>query len=433
MRIAFVADPLESLDAAIDTSVGLMHAAQDRGAEVWVTEAGHLEAVHGRARALARRVRLAPSHPVDGHRWAVPKHWFTAERPEHVWLDEMAAIFIRTEPPVDATYTYATLILDLVDPSRTRIINDPRGLRACSEHLLPLRFLDLIPPTVVTTDERAIRAFLAEHGEAVVKPVDGFSGRGVLRLDRHDPNLASLIEISTANGSTPVVVQRFLREVNAGNKRLFVVGGEPVGAVYRYPVAGDFRIGNPSAEAPITARDREICQRLAPVLRANGIHLAGLDVIGPYLIEVNVTSVGALRKADALLGWTLCADLLDSVFCARSFLARAARGLNPMSSLVAARADSPGGSRPERLLSPDIGGRLATRANYRRAAVYPLAHGHPAGAGDGGDDDPGLQERNGQAPDELGANPATEGARKDHQRGQRPIGQTGCGEGRADQ
>jgi glutathione synthase len=112
------------------------------------------------------------------------------------------------------------------------------------------------------------------------------------------------------------VVQRFLREVSEGNKRVFVVAGDPVGAVYRYPAAGDFRIGNPSAEAPVTTRDREICARLAPVLRDHGILLAGLDVIGPYLIEVNVTSVGALRKADALLGWTLCADLLDSVLSA---------------------------------------------------------------------------------------------------------------------
>jgi glutathione synthase len=193
------------------------------------------------------------------------------------------------------------------------MVNDPRGLRACSEHLFPLRYPDLIPPTVVTADPRTIRSFLADQGTAVVKPVDGFSGRGVLRLDRHDPNLASLIEISTRGGTRAVIVQRYLREVAAGNKRIFTVAGAPVGAVYRYPAPGDFRIGNPSAEAPITARDREIGRRLAPSLRRNGIHLAGLDVIGEYLIEVNVTSVGALRKADALLGWTLCADLLDHV------------------------------------------------------------------------------------------------------------------------
>jgi len=316
MRVAFVADPLASLDPSTDTTVGLMHAAQNRGAEVLVTEVGRLEAVGGRARALARPVRLAPSRPVGGHLWSVPDPWFTAGDPGHVWLDELAAVFMRTEPPLDEAYTTATLILDLVDPARTALVNDPRGLRVCSEHLLPLHFPDLIPPTVVTADPHTIRSFLIQHGTAVAKPVDGYAGRGVLRLDRHDPNLASLIEICTAAGTRATVVQRFLREVSEGNKRVFVVAGDPVGAVYRYPAAGDFRIGNPSAEAPVTTRDREICARLAPVLRDHGILLAGLDVIGPYLIEVNVTSVGALRKADALLGWTLCADLLDSVLSA---------------------------------------------------------------------------------------------------------------------
>lgn len=313
MRTAFVADPLDTLDPSVDTTVGLMHAAQDRGAEVWITEAVRIEAVEGRARASARRVTLAASRPHDAHTWTVPERWCTASAPRPVWLDEFDAVFMRTEPPMDEAFTTATLILDLVDPVRTALVNDPRGLRACSEHLFPLHFPDLIPPTVVTADERAVREFLAEHGPAVVKPVDGFAGRGVLRLDRHDPNLVSLVEIATADGTRAVVVQRFQREVGSGNKRVFVVDGEPVGAVYRYPVPGDFRIGNPSAEAPLTARDREICTRIAPALRRLGIRLAGLDVIGPHLIEVNVTSVGALRKADALLGWTLCADLLAQV------------------------------------------------------------------------------------------------------------------------
>jgi glutathione synthase len=313
VRTAFIVDPPETLDAAIDTSIGLMHAAQDRGAEVWITQARLLEAVNGRARALARRARLAPSRPTGDHRWTVADPWFTAGAAQHIWLDEMDAVFMRTEPPVDATFTAATLILDLIDPARTTMINDPRGLRICSEHLFPLQFPDLIPPTVVTTAAHTIKAFLAEHRVAIVKPVDGFAGRGVLRLDRHDPNLASLIELSTGNGARPVVVQRYLREVANGNKRVFVVSGAPVAAVYRYPIAGDFRIGNPSAAAPLTPRDREICARLAPTLLRHGIHLAGLDIIGPHLIEVNVTSVGALRKADALLGWTLCTDLLDGV------------------------------------------------------------------------------------------------------------------------
>jgi glutathione synthase len=313
MKIAFVVDPLAGLDGSIDTSVGLMRAAQDRGAEVWVTEAGLLEAVAGRARARARRLRLGPQRPRSDRGSHPGSGWYTATEPKPVWLDEMAAVFMRTEPPLDQTFTTATLILDLIDRSRTVLVNDPSGLRACSEHLLPLRFPDLIPPTVVTADPGTVRQFLSEHGLAVAKPVDGYAGRGVLRLDRHDPNLASLVELCTQGGTRAAVVQRYLREVSEGNKRVFVVAGEPVAAVFRFPAAGDFRIGNPTAPAPITARDREICRRLAPTLRRHGIHLAGLDVIGDHLIEVNVTSVGALRKADLLLGWTLCADLVDSV------------------------------------------------------------------------------------------------------------------------
>jgi glutathione synthase len=313
MKVVFVVDPLPDLDPGIDTSVGLMQAAQEGGAEVWVTEAGRLGAVNGRARALAQPISMAPVGLAVGCRFAVAQPWYTLGPPAYIWLDEAAAVFMRTEPPLDQTYVTATLILDLVDPSRTVMVNDPRGLRLCSEHLLPLRFRDLIPPTIVTADGREIRSFLNEQGSAVIKPVDGFSGRGVLRLQRHDPNLSSLIDIATGDGNRAVIVQRFLREVGDGNKRIFVVDGEPVAAVLRYPEDGDFRIGPPSAEATLTARDREICARLAPSLRDSGIVLAGLDVIGTHLIEVNVTSVGALRKADALCGWTLCADLLDRV------------------------------------------------------------------------------------------------------------------------
>ena len=228
-----------------------MHAVQERGGEVWVTQATLLEALNGRARALARRIKIAPSHPLGDHRWSVAEPWYLASTARHVWLDDMAAVFIRTEPPIDEAYTTATLIMDLIDPARTAVMDNPSGLRLCSEHLFPLRFPDLIPPTIVTANPGSIRAFVAEHRVAVVKPVDGFSGRGVLRLNRHDPNLALLIELTTCHGARAVIVQRFLREVGEGNKRIFLIGGEPAGAVSRFPAPGDFRIGNPTAEAAV--------------------------------------------------------------------------------------------------------------------------------------------------------------------------------------
>jgi glutathione synthase len=317
MRALFVVDPLAGLDVAIDTSVGLMHAVQDKGGEVWVCEGRELGFVDGRPGARARRLVLAPSYPDlsagPSCRWTVPDPWFTTDASTDVPLDEVDAVFVRLEPPVDGDYLAATHVLDLVDRDRVALVNDPAGLRAVSEHLLPLAFPDLAPPTLLSACPRAIADFTAAHGRAVVKPVDGFSGRGVFVLSAGDPNTASIIETSTDRGAHAVIVQPYLPEVEDGNKRVYVVDGEPVGATVRHPVPGDFRIVSPDDEAPVTARDREICARLAPTLRRHGLRMVGLDVIGPHLIEVNTTSPGALRKADALLGTTYCADLVHHI------------------------------------------------------------------------------------------------------------------------
>ncbi|MEP6560267.1 MAG: glutathione synthase [Nakamurella sp.] len=318
MKAVFVLDPLDRLDAAIDTSVGLMTAAQEYGADVWVTTGRQLSAINGQAVANAIRIRLDTTTPSEADQRQAPTAWYTAEQQEpRQCMHDMDAVFVRTEPPLDTAYMAATLILDLIDPASTSMINDPSGLRACSEHLFPLRFPDLIPPTIVTADRDIIRDFTTDHKMAILKPVDGFAGRGVLRLDTTDPNLPSILDISTARGRNLVVVQQFLPDVEGGNKRIFVMDGEPMGAVFRFPAPGDFRIGNPTREAPLTIRDLQICSSLAPELRRLGQRMVGLDIIGPYLIEVNVTSPGALRKADTLLGWSLCREVIERAFATR--------------------------------------------------------------------------------------------------------------------
>lgn len=313
MRTLFVVDPLDGLDASLDTSIGLMHAAQELGAEVWVTDARGLEVRDGRAVAWARALKLAPSSPEAGCRWTVPDPWYDAGPEEQVRLDDVDAVFMRLEPPVDLDFLAATYVLDHVDPATTAMVNAPGGLRACSEHLLGLDFPDLVPPTVVTARGLTIREFLAAHERIVVKPVDGFSGRGVFLVAQDDPNLASIIEVSTRGGTRAVVAQPYLAEVQAGNKRIYLLDGEAVGASIRHPVPGDFRIVSPDGPAELTPRELEIVGRLAPTLRHHGLRCVGLDVIGDHLIEVNVTSPGALRKADALLGTTYCADLVSHV------------------------------------------------------------------------------------------------------------------------
>ena len=313
MKVLFVVDPLMGLDASIDTSVGLMHAVQDLGGEAWVTEASQLELRGDAPWAWARQVLLAPSERGPGHTWSVPDPWFKAGEPCWLPLEEVRVVFMRTEPPVDLAYTAATFVLDHVDRGRTALVNDPRGLRACSEHLLGTHFPDVVPQTLVTAHPGSILDFVRTHGRSVVKPVDGFSGRGVFLLDPGDLNLGSLVETTTDRGGRLVVVQRYLPEVEQGNTRIVLLDGEPIGAVLRHPVPGDFRIAHPDGEAVLTARDHHLIERLRPLLRAHGLRLACLDVIGDHLIEVNVTSAGALRKIDGLLGTGLCRAVVEHV------------------------------------------------------------------------------------------------------------------------
>jgi glutathione synthase len=303
MKLAFILDPLQGLDPAVDTTVGMIEAAQERGHDVWVAETRDLAVLDGRAHARLRRVQVATAVRRAG-RFVLPSAWYSFTDEVGPWLplDSMDGVFFRPDPPLDQAYLHATYILDLIDRDRTAVVNDPRGVRLANEKLFALQFPELVPPTVVTADAGVIVRFARNHGLAILKPVDGHAGIGVLQLDTGDPNLSSLIELATDHGRLPVVVQAYLDAVRHGNTRLFVVDGEVIGSVVRFPGAGDFRIGAPAELADVTDRDRALVARLAPSLRRHGLWLVGLDIIDGRLIEVNVTSPGAMRKADAALG-----------------------------------------------------------------------------------------------------------------------------------
>lgn len=288
-----IADPLDNLDPRLDTTLGLIGAARRRGHRVLAGTVGDLVLRGNRCQSRLR----------DLDRRGATSAW--------VDLDDAEVVLFRTDPPVDPAYLAATYLLDFVDTTSTIMVNDPRGIRHANEKLFCHRYPDLCPPTLVTSDTELIRDFVGEQQRAIVKPVDGHAGRGVLRLDDGDPNRDAIIEIATDRGARAVVVQRWLDESTNGNKRLFVHAGQPVAAALRCPQDPDFRIGLPVHMVPVTDHDRHLCSRLAPDLRTLGLVLVGLDLIDDHLIDANVTSPGALGKCDALLGTSLCDDFID--------------------------------------------------------------------------------------------------------------------------
>ncbi|KAM3092347.1 glutathione synthase [Phormidesmis sp. 146-12] len=303
MKLAFIIDPIDHLDPTHDTSVALMEAAQQLGHEVWVTQANRLSVIGGKAWGQLAQVHLTPVKLVEG-RWVAIASWFTLEAPIFCLLEEMDAVFMRIDPPVDTAYLYATYILDYVDPSKTLVLNSPDGIRAANEKMYALQFTDAIPETIVSQDKQVIRKFLEQQGAAVLKPLGGKAGEGILFLQPDDRNFNSIVEISTLQGKLPIMVQTYLPQAKEGDKRIILLNGEPIGAVNRIPTGSDFRgnmaVGGRVAQVEITDREYQICTQLAPTLQRDGLIFVGIDIIGGYLTEVNVTSPTGIREVDRL-------------------------------------------------------------------------------------------------------------------------------------
>lgn len=314
MKIAFIIDPIERLDPGHDTSVALMEAAQEQGHQVWITEAPLLSVVGGKAYGLLRRVELTPVQLVDGH-WVVEDLWYEVDEFEQWPLEEMDVVFMRTDPPVTVPYLYATYILDYIDPAKTRVVNSPKGIRAANEKMYALQFTEAIPETIVSQNKAVIRETVERWGSAVLKPLGGKAGEGILFLQAGDRNLNSMVEISTRQGQEPVMIQTYLPAAKDGDKRIILLNGEPIGAVNRIPTGSEFRgnmaVGGRVAQVDITDREREICHQLAPTLRRDGLYFVGIDIIGGYLTEVNVTSPTGIREIDRLNNVRLGHQVMD--------------------------------------------------------------------------------------------------------------------------
>lgn len=302
MNIAFIIDPISRLDPGHDTSVALMEAAQILGHKVWITSTSELSVIKGEAWGFLQSVELQPVNIV-GDRYEIPNPWYDIHKGEMKPLGEMDAVFMRKDPPVTVSYLYATYILDLVK-SPTLVINSPGGIRCANEKMYALQFTEVIPETIVSQDKQVIREFLKTREAGVIKPLGGKAGEGILFLTNSDRNFNSLIEISTKQGQEPIMVQNYLPEAKLGDKRIILLDGEPIGAVNRVPTGKEFRgnmaVGGRVEKCEITSRDLEICQYLGSKLRADGLYFVGIDIIGDYLTEVNVTSPTGIREIDRL-------------------------------------------------------------------------------------------------------------------------------------
>jgi glutathione synthase len=307
-KFAFVMDRLEAVMPDKDTTFVFMLEPLRRGHEVYHLGLRGLHTHGHRAFADARRCEVARAEP----------HYRFLDNGAQYPLEAFDAIFMRKDPPADAPYLYATMILSLADRARTFVLNEPAGLREANEKLYALNFPGAIPPTVVTYEIPRLKRFMEEQGgEMIVKPLDGHGGEGVFHARAGDRNLNAILEAVTRFESRPIMGQRYIPEIRNGDKRLIVLNGEPLGCTLRVPRddehRGNIHVGGNCVKADITARDREICRMLRPRLERDGLYFVGLDIIGDYLTEVNVTSPTGIQEIDRLDSTNLEARVIDFV------------------------------------------------------------------------------------------------------------------------
>ncbi len=307
-RYLFVMDPLAGVLVDKDTTFVFMLEALGRGHELYYCGIKELHARGHQGYAFARRCEVARTVP----------HYHLLDEGADYAFEHFHAIFMRKDPPVDANYAYAAMLLALADTRRTFVINRPHALLTANEKLYQLNFPEVIPPTLVTYEIPRLRKFMAEQGgQMIVKPLGGHGGEGVFLVGVGDRNLGAILETVTRFESQPIMAQRYIPEVRSGDKRLIVLNGEPIGGTLRVPREdehrGNIHVGGNTIKAPVTARDREICRVLRPRLEHDGLYFVGLDIIGDYLTEVNVTSPTGVQEIDRLDGVNLEAKVIDFV------------------------------------------------------------------------------------------------------------------------
>lgn len=308
VRIGVVMDPINQIKVPKDTTLAMLLEAQRRGWTIHYMEPGDLFVRDGIARCRCRILSVAD----DAH------DWYRLHEPEERELGSLDVILMRKDPPFDMEYIYCTYILELAERAGSLVVNRPSALRDVNEKMAISRFPECCAPTLVTSEMARMRSFLAEQTDIVVKPLDGMGGTSVFRLRHDDPNISVVLETLTGHGTRFAMAQRYLPEIERGDKRILLVNGEPVPyALARVPAKGESRgnlaAGGRGEGVALSERDRWIVGRVAPVLAPMGLMFVGLDVIGDYLTEINVTSPTCVRELDRIYDINISATLLDAI------------------------------------------------------------------------------------------------------------------------
>ncbi|AOY91900.1 glutathione synthase [Cupriavidus sp. USMAA2-4] len=308
MRILFITDPLETFKTYKDSTYAMMTEAAARGHELFFCLQSQLSLVNQRVEALVRPLSLRG----DGH------DWYEVGEPAAQALAAFDAVLMRKDPPFDMEYVTSTWLLELAEAQGARVFNKPRAIRDHSEKVSIGEFPQFTAPTLVSRDMGRIRAFHAEHRDIVIKPLDGMGGMGVFRVGADGMNLGAIVETLGDNGARTLMAQRYIPEIKDGDKRILLIGGEPVPyALARVPMAGEVRgnlaVGGMGRAQPLSARDRAIAEALAPRLWERGLLLVGLDVIGDYLTEINVTSPTCFQEITQQTGFHVASMFVDAL------------------------------------------------------------------------------------------------------------------------
>jgi len=308
MRFAFILDPLDSLKTYKDSSFAIMREAVARNHRLYALQQEDLAWHNGRVVGFARALELTGEE----------HDWYRSADPVETPLREFDAVLMRKDPPFDLEYLYSTHLLELAERQGARVFNSPRALRDFNEKLAIARYPQFTAPTLVTRSEKLLRDFLAQHGDIVLKPLDGMGGASVFRLHDRDHNIGVVIETLTHYGRRTIMAQRYIPEIADGDKRILLIGGDVVPhALARIPKPGETRgnlaAGGTGVARELNARDREIAATLARELYTTGLLLVGLDVIGEFLTEINVTSPTCFQEITEQTGFNVAGMMLDAL------------------------------------------------------------------------------------------------------------------------